>query len=283
MPYLAAADGTQIAFADWGPREAPPIVFAHGWGLSGDMWNAQLAYLMDAGHRVVTYDRRGHGRSEVASDGYDLGTLADDLARLVEHLDLVGAVLVGHSMGAAEVVGAVHRLNLVRVAGLVLSAPSTPVLLKRADNPNGIDEQSFEAARTAMRQDIGEFLAPFTADRQFGVGHTVSATLSNWSVRRIVDTPLPVLLETQRTSSRVDLRDEIARIDLPALVLHGDADHSSPLELTGRPTAALLRRGRLVVFEGAGHGLYVSRAPEYNAELMAFVNEFQASNERLGA
>jgi non-heme chloroperoxidase len=280
MPFVQTTDGTQLFTSDWGQPTAPPVVFAHGWGLNGGMWSAQLPALLEAGLRCVTYDRRGSGRSDRPGHGYDLDTLADDLATVVSSLELSDALLVGHSMGAAEVVRYLSRHGTGRVAGVVLSAPTTPVLLRGADNPNGVDESQFEAARTAMLADIGTFLAATSASDYFGDKYEVSPALAAWTSRQIIDTPLPVLLETQRTSSRADVRQDLAGLGLPVLVIQGSADRSSPLELTGRPTAALLPGCRLVVVDGAGHGLYTSAAARYNAELIDFARSCQVRSSR---
>src|ERR1700722_4969423 len=199
MPFVQTTDGTQLFTSDWGQATAPPVVFAHGWGLNGGMWSAQLPALLEAGLRCVTYDRRGSGRSDRPGCGYDLDTLADDLATVITKLDLSGALLVGHSMGAAEVVRYLTRHGRGRVAGVVLSAPTTSVLARGEDNPDGVDESLFEAARTAMVGDIGAFLAATPASDYFGEAYDVSPALAEWTRRQLIDTPLPVLLETQRT------------------------------------------------------------------------------------
>jgi non-heme chloroperoxidase len=280
MPFVETPDGTRLHVSDWGEITAPPLVFAHAWGLNGDMWNAQLPDLLDAGLRCITYDRRGHARSDRPRRGYDLDTLANDLAAILGHLDLSAVLLVGHSMGAAEVVRYLARHGTGRAAGVVLSAPTTPVLLRSADNPDGVDESLFEAGRAAMRDDIGGFVDAGPANAYFGTCREVSPVLRDWTRRQIVDTPLPVLLETQRTFSRADLRGELAGLDLPALVIQGSADRSTPLELTGRRTAALVPGSRLVVIDGAGHGLYTSAAARYNAELIGFARSCLAAAGR---
>jgi pimeloyl-ACP methyl ester carboxylesterase len=217
------------------------------------------------------YDRRGHGRSDVPGAGYDLDTLADDLSRVVEHLDLTDMVLVGHSMGASEVVRYLSRKGSRRVAGLVLSAPTLPALRRTEANPNGIDMAVFEEAWRTMRQDIGLWLAQTSDQDYFGVGASVSADLGAWTRRQIVETPIPVLLACQRSFVETDFRSELRQLDVPTLVIQGNMDTSAPLELTGRPTAATIEGGRLAVIDGAGHGLYASAASRYNQELVEFI------------
>jgi len=270
MPTFTATDNTQLAVSDWGDPACRPVVLVHAWGLNGDMWGAQVPALIDAGLRPVSYDQRGHGRSDRSRGGYDLDGLADDLAAVIGTLDLRGLVLVGHSLGAAVVIRYLSRHGSQRVAGLVISGLVGPALLRRADNPTGVDEAVFEARRAAMAADIGAFVDATPPAEYFGATKTVSAALGDWTRRQIIDTPLRVLLETQRALTRADLRAELAKIELPTLVMHGSADTSAPLELTGRPAAALVPDARLVIFDSAGHGLYTSDAARYNAELIGF-------------
>lgn len=271
MPYFASTDDTLIHFTDWGDPDGQPLVLVHGYGSDQTMWGNQLPAFLDAGLRCVTYDRRGHGRSEVPGRGYDLDTLAADLAALVNHLDLRDAVLVGQSLGGAEVIRCASAHVGDRTAGLVLSAPSSPALRKTPDNPAGMDDALLEAARRAMAVDAGAAVEAIDSEAFFGPGHSISATLTDMARRRFVDLPLPVLLATFDANVDVDLREDLARLTTPTLVIHGDADVNNPLELTGRPTAALVPGARLVVVEGAGHGLYWSAAARFNAEVLDFV------------
>ncbi len=271
MPHFASNDRTLIHFTDWGDPDGRPLVLVHGYGSDQTMWGNQLPAFLDAGLRCVTYDRRGHGRSDVPGRGYDLDTLAADLAALVNHLDLRDAVLVGQSLGGAEVIRCASAQVGDRTAGLVLSAPSSPALRGTPDNPAGVDDAVWEAARQAMVADVGAVIEATDTKDFFGPGHSVSALLADTARRRFVDLPLPVLLATFDTNVNVDLRDDLARLTKPTLVIHGDADVNNPLDLTGRPTAALVPGARLVVVEGAGHGLYWSAADRFNAEVLDFV------------
>jgi non-heme chloroperoxidase len=276
MPFLTTSDGCDLFFSDWGDPHGRPVVFAHAWGLSGDMWHQQIPELVEAGLRCVVYDRRGHGRSDRPGRGYDIDTLAGDLGVLLDHLQLTDAVLIGHSMGASEVVRYITNEGTSHVAGIVLSAPTLPALRRTELNPGGIDEVVFEEAWRAMREDIGAWIARFTNDQfneeYFGATRPMSDELGAWTRRQIVGTPLIVLVACQRSVVAADFRPEVRRLDLPTLVIQGDADTSTPLELTGRPTAALVPASRLVVIEGAGHGLYASAAARYNNELLHFIS-----------
>ena len=245
------------------------MVLVHAWGLSGRMWDAQVVGLLEAGLRVVVPDRRGHGRSEVTSTGYDLDTLADDLAAVLDALDLHDAVLVGYSAGSQEVLRALTRHGCDRAAGVVLTAPITPCLLRRDDNPGGIDEADLEALRTSWTQDFGRWVDDGRA-AYFGAG-AVSPPTEQVTVQMLMDTPLPVILATHRTMTRADLRPDLASLSLPTMVVHGTLDASAPVEATGRPTAELAGRGILVPIEGAGHGLYASHPREYLEALLAAV------------
>jgi non-heme chloroperoxidase len=270
MPFVEASDRARLFYAEWGAGRA--VVFANGFGLPGDMWNYQRDDLADAGFRCITYDRRGHGRSERPASGYDMNTLADDLGSLIQGLDLTNAVLVGHSMGAAEVIRYLTRHGTARVSGIVLSAPTTPSLLKSDDRPGGLDPESLEASLDLLRRDAGTWLATSLSSgpSYWGVNHHVSQLVSDWTRRQLIDTPPSVLIETSRALAYADFGAELRQISVPVLVIHGDADGSSVLELTGRPTAAMIPDARLVVIHDAGHGLYVSEQAQYNAELIKF-------------
>jgi non-heme chloroperoxidase len=274
MPSFQTTDGTSLFYAEWGARK--PVVFAHSWGLNSDMWTYQVPDLVDAGCRCVVYDRRGHGRSDRPGHGYDCDTLADDLAALIEHLDLRDVTLVAHSFGSKEALRYLSRHGPSRVARAVLLAPTTPYLLRTDDNPRGMDRAFFEATAAAQRRDVGQWCtdnaAPF-----FGAGTWVSSATLDWTLRMIVDTPLQVLLDTFWANVETDSREDLRRLPVPTLVLHGDADASAPLDLTGRPTADLLPDGELKVYPNTGHGLYVSEHDRVNADVLAFMRNEAAA------
>lgn len=270
MPMINAADSTSLFVSDWGDPTRQPVLLVHAWGLNGDMWSAQVPELAEAGFRPVTYDQRGHGRSGRTPAGYGLDDLADDLAAVICDLELRGLILVGHSMGAQTVIRYLTRHGSERVAGIVLSAPAAPMLLLADDNPGGGTESVFATQRQAMTTDIGAFADATPAADYFGSASRVSPALADWTRRQIIDTPLRVLTETHKAFTRADLRTELATITLPTLILHGSEDKSTPLPMTGKPTAALIPGSRLVVFDGFGHGLYTSVAPRYNAEIISF-------------
>jgi len=270
MTTITTPDGTELAVTTWegagGNRET--AVFCHSWALNQDQFDYLVPGLVAAGIRCITYDRRFHGRSERRGP-LDLDTFADDLAAVIEALDLSDITLVGHSFGCAEVTRFVTRHGAERVARVVLLAPMLPFMMQADDNPAGVPLAYIEASIARLAGDVGGWCednrAPF-----FGVGATVSESMKDWVSRQIQSTPVQVLVDVMRLGATTDLRDEVAKLDVPALIVQGDADASTPLELTGRRVLDLLPDGRLVVLPAAGHGLYASHAPRVVQELVAF-------------
>ncbi|MEY9860073.1 non-heme chloroperoxidase [Catenulispora sp. GAS73] len=266
MPYLKASDGTDLFFTDWpGDR---PVVFVHAWGLNSCMWDYQIADLAGSGFRCITFDRRGHGRSDRPGVGYDLDTLADDLASVLETLDLSNVTLVAHSLGTCEAVRYLSRHGADRIDRLVLSGTLMPYLRKTADNPEGLDPSILDKGAELIKRDVGAFMDAYPG-QYFDAEDSVSEELVNWTRRQIVETSMPILLAT---NGPFDLRNELPAIDTPTLILHGTDDISAPIDLTARRVAKILKNKRMVVFKGAGHGLYVSRSREYFAELSKFLD-----------
>ena len=271
MPFIEAADRTALFVADWG--SGPPVVFTHAWGLRSDQWNYQVPALAAAGLHCVLYDRRGHGRSDRSAAGYDIDTLADDLAAVIEHFDLREATLICHSLGSKEGVRYLTRHGDSRIARMVLVAPVTPLLRRSADNPDGVDPALIEANYQAVAADVPKWCADFEASGPyFGSSPGGSQGLVDWTTRMIVDTPLHVLLETLKLNADTDTRTELQKIQLPTLIIHGDQDASAPIGLTGRKTAELIPGAALSVYPGAGHGLYASDHDALNTDLLAFIN-----------
>ncbi|HEX2888750.1 alpha/beta hydrolase [Vineibacter terrae] len=270
--FVQTRDGTTLFYKDWGTGK--PVLFVPSWALSGDMWEYQMTPLVARGLRCVTFDRRGHGRSSQPGHGYDYDTLADDLASVIELLDLRDITLVGHSMSPGEIVRYLTRHGSQRVARVVMLAPITPFLLKTADNPDGIPRQAFEAVRAALAKDRARWMAE-AAGPFIGVGLpgvAVSAEVTQWVIGLCMQASLKALLDLHRTLTETDFRAELRAIKVPTLILHGDHDQSAPLALTGRRTAALIPGSRLVVYENTAHGLFLTHAERVNADLMAFIN-----------
>ncbi|HEX4182591.1 MAG TPA: alpha/beta hydrolase, partial [Caulobacteraceae bacterium] len=267
-PFVETADGTRLAYRDWGSGQ--PVLFLHSLGVNSELWAYQMADLLDHGYRCVAFDRRGHGRSSDPGRGYDADTLADDVAAVMETLNLRGAVLVGHSMAGGEIVRYLNRHGSSRVAKAVLVAPTTPFVLKTADNPKGVDPIMFEATEAAWRKDFPKWVSDHAAP--FFVPET-SPEMVRWGVHMLTQIPLLVQLACNRVVTDTDYRSDLKAIRIPTLVVHGDLDASAPLELTGRPTAEMIPGARLLVYEGAPHGLMLTHTGRLNADLREFISE----------
>ena len=267
--FIQASDGTHLFFRDWGKGQ--PMVFVAPWGLNSAWWEYQMADLAGRGQRCVGLDRRGHGRSEEPNHGYEFDTLADDLAALLEQLDLREVTLVGQSMGCGEVVRYLSRHGSSRVARVVLVSTITPFILKTDDNPDGTAPADLEYPRTLLTKDHAHPIASY-APKFFGLPkNNVSQEIMEWWTRMMVDTcSLKVLLDLHRVFTVTDFRAELREISVPTLLIHGDNDTSTPMETTARKTVPLIPGCRLKVYEGAAHGLPVTHAEQLNADLFAF-------------
>jgi non-heme chloroperoxidase len=265
---MLTSDRVDLFFTDQG--DGPCVVFTHSWALNSDQWHYVVAGLLDEGFRCVTYDRRGHGRSDRHAGGWSMDLLAGDLAQLIEHLDLNDVTLVGHSMGCSEIVRYVTRQGSRRVARALFLAPILPLLVKTADNPDGVEPAYLEASLGLLKRDVPQWCSD-NAPPYFGVDPKVSPGMSEWTTRQIVDTPVKTLVDTMRMGAQTDFRAELPAFDVPTLLMHGDADASAPIEITGRKTAALLPHARLIELPEVGHGLYVTHAPQVVDELRTFV------------
>lgn len=263
---IRTRDGVELFHLDWGSGK--PVVFVSAWALSSKMWTYQIAHLDGHGIRCVAFDRRGHGRSDIPDRGYDMDTLADDLAAVIEQLDLSDVVLVGMSNGANEIVHYVGRQGTRRIAGIVLLAPTTPFALRTEDNPYGAPKEYFEQLWQVWSSDFPKWVADnklafFTPE--------TSPQMMDWLANMLLEVPLPVAIATNRAAISTDLRPVLAKIDRPVLILHGDKDQSAPLELTGRRTAAGIKGAVLKVYAGGPHGLFVTHMRAVNADLLGFI------------
>jgi non-heme chloroperoxidase len=230
------------------------------------MWDYQMAAFADEGFRCIGFDRRGHGRSDQPANGYDFDTFADDVAALVDHLDLSGLTLIAHSMAGGEAVRYLARHGSQRVVRLVLLAPTTPMLLKSDENPNGAAREGFEALWAQWKRDYPKWIADNVAP--FFIPET-SPAMMRWGAN-LLQTSLPITLACARAMVEADFRPEMGDIDVPTLIIHGDRDRSAPLELTGRPSAELIPDCRLLVYPGAPHGLMFTHMDQLNADLLRF-------------
>jgi pimeloyl-ACP methyl ester carboxylesterase len=271
MPFVHTDDDVSLFYRDWG--EGEPVVFCAAWALSSIAWQYQMISVVDSGRRAVAYDRRGHGRSDDPGRGYDYDTLAGDLASLLDRLDLQDVTLVAHSMGSGEAVRYLTSHGADRIARLVLLAPTTPFVLKTSDNEDGVDAQLFAQRRDEWRRDFGRWIleneAPYFGDGLPGC--EVSSLLREWTKNDMLATTLQAAIEFQRSAVETDFRQELPTLSVPTLVIQGNADASAPLPLTGMRTAELIPDCRLLVYENAPHGLYLTHRERVNSDLLAFI------------
>lgn len=274
MSLFTLQDGTNLYYEDLG--QGAPIVFIHGWPLSGAMWEYQIEPLTRAGFRCISYDRRGFGRSGKPAGGYDYRTMGADLAALIKHCDVRNATLVGFSMGGGEVVEYLARHNGEgRVTKAVLVSSIVPFLLKSNDNPNGADASIFDDIQAGLRADRPAFLTDFT-EKFFGVGYItspVSMPMLASSCEIAMQASPIATLECVMAFSHTDFRTEARNITVPTLVIHGDADQTVPIEPTGKAAAELIPSAELKIYAGAPHGLFFTNKDELNQDLVAFVSE----------
>lgn len=266
---IETQDQTRIHFRDWGTGR--PIVFVAPWGLCSDWWDVPVIDLSERGWRCVVFDRRGHGRSDDPCRGYDFDTLADDIATVLDGLDLQNVVLVGHSLGGAEVVRYLTRYRSQRVEHSVLIAPTTPFRMKTDDNPRGTPRETIEKNRESLKHNL-PLLAAQAAPDFFGVPKNfVSTETMDWWCRMFLDRcSIKVLSDLFKIMNETDFRPELRTIRTPTLILQGDLDKSAPLELTGRPTHELIAGSRLIVYENAAHGLPYTHTDRMRADIVAF-------------
>jgi non-heme chloroperoxidase len=263
--FIETRDGTQLFYRDWGT--GTPLVFMSGWALTSDCWGYQMAPLSES-TRCIAYDRRGHGRSSDPGRGFDADTLADDLAAVLDALDLKNVTLVAHSMAGGEAVRYLSRYGPQRVGRIALISTTLPFMTKTADNPDGIDPAVFEnGRRNVLLRDFPKALRDNM--RPFGVAETSDAML-DWISGLMLRCSMKALIECNRALTSTDFRPDLAKVDVPTLIVHGDKDVSAPLAITGRKTAALLPQATVKIYEGAPHGLFLTHAERLNKDLLEF-------------
>jgi non-heme chloroperoxidase len=265
---MLTSDRVDLFFTDQG--DGPCVVFTHSWALNSDQWHYVVAGLLDKGFRCIAYDRRGHGRSDRHRGGWNMDQLADDLSQFLEHIDVKDVTLVGHSMGCSEIVRYVSRHGSGRVAQAAFLAPILPLLVKVADNPEGIEPAHLEASLDLLGRDVPQWCSD-NAPPYFGVHPNVSPGMADWTMRQIIDTPVKTLVDTMRMGAVTDFRAELPAFDVPTLLIQGEADASAPIEITGRKTAGLLPHATLIELPEVGHGLYITHAPQIVDEIAKFV------------
>lgn len=271
MSTFKTQDGTEIYYKDWGSGK--PVLFSHGWPLDADMWEYQMEYLSSRGYRTIAFDRRGFGRSEQPWTGYDYDTFADDIAGLINHLDLRDVTLVGFSMGGGDVSRYIARHGSERVAGLVLLGAVTPLFGKKADFADGVDKSVFDGIKAGLLKDRAQFIADFNAPF-YGTnqGQKVSDGVLTQTLNIALMASLKGTVDCVTAFSETDFRPDMAKIDVPTLVIHGDGDQIVPFETTGKQAAAQIKGAELKVYAGAPHGFAVTHAQTLNEDLLAFLN-----------
>lgn len=266
-PFVITNDGTRLFVQDWG--NGRPVVFLSAWTFHSNVWGSYVATLTARGFRCIAPDRRGHGRSEAPNGGYDLDTLTDDVATVVEQLDLRDVVLVAHSMGSIEAVRYCAGRGSKRVARLVLAAPVTPFILKTTNNPEGVPSEFIEAQDEAVASDFPRWIEE--NEEPFFTPDTPRETRS-WIKAMMLSVPLPVALACRKTISAADLREHVQRIAFPTLIVHGDKDASAPLPITGARTARMIPNCKLIVYPGAPHGIVLTHQQRFVSDLLAFLS-----------
>ncbi len=271
MPFIETADGTSLFYNDWGAGK--PVVLIHGWPLHADMWEYQSVFLASHGFRVITYDRRGFGRSSQPWAGYDYDTFADDLKALLDKLDLQDVTLAGFSMGGGEVARYIGRHAGARVSKAVLISAVTPYLVKTADNPEGVDRSVFDQMIAGLEKDRPNFLSTF-GKAFFGAGllnFTVTAEILQWAANMALAGSAKATLDCVRAFSEADFRGDLARFRVPTLIIHGDSDGTVPAEKSARRAAALVPGAVLKEYAGAPHGLFFTEKDRLNRDLLEFI------------
>jgi non-heme chloroperoxidase len=280
MSIITARDGTKIYYKDWG--EGPVVTFSHGWPLSSDAWDGQMLFLAQNGFRVVAHDRRGHGRSSQASSGNDMNGYADDLATVIEDLDLNEVTLVGHSTGGGEVARYIGRHGTKRVAAAVLIAAVPPLLLKTAGNPEGLPIEVFDELRRGLAKDRSQFYKDFAlmfygANRS---GAKVSQGILDqfwlWSMQA----GLKNAYESIKAFSETDFTEDLKKFDVPTLVMHGEDDQIVPIKDSAKKSARLIKGAEEIYYPGRPHGLTATHQDEVNADLLKFLNSVQKARRR---
>jgi non-heme chloroperoxidase len=268
---ITVKDGITIYYKDWGAGQ--PIVFSHGWPLTADAWDAQMMFFGQQGYRVIAHDRRGNGRSSQAWDGNEMNTYADDLAALIAALDLKDAVLIGHSTGGGEVARYLGRHGTQRVSKAVLIGAVPPLMLKTDSNPGGLPISAFDGIRAGVLNDRSQFYKdlsmPFYGYNRSNVKISEGVRDNFWL--QGMEGSIKSQYDTVKAFSETDFTEDLKKIDVPTLVLHGDDDQIVPIDAAGRMSAKIVKNAKLKVYPGYPHGMCQTHADEINADVLAFL------------
>lgn len=274
MGFVTTKDGTEIFYKDWGPRNAQVIFFHHGWPLSSDDWDTQMLFFLDKGFRVVAHDRRGHGRSSQVWDGHDMDHYADDVAAVVEHLGVKGAVHVGHSTGGGEVVRYIARHREDPVAKAVLVSAVPPLMVKTEGNPDGTPKEVFDDFQAQLAANRAKFYHDIPAGPFYGYNRLLTKAsepvILNWWRQGMMG-GAKAHYDGIVAFSQTDFTADLQSIAIPVLVIHGDDDQVVPYKASGPRSAELAQNGILKTYKGAPHGIPTTHADELNADILAFV------------
>ena len=273
MNTFKTKDNVSIYYKDWGKGQ--PILFSHGWPLSGDAWENQMLFLASHGYRVIAHDRRGHGRSEQPWTGNEMDTFADDIAQLISTLDLKDVVLVGHSMGGGDVTRYVGRHGTGRIAGIALVAAVTPGLLKTEANPNGAPMEVFDGLRKNLQQDRAQFFKDFSA------GFFSANRKDSKASQGIQDTfwflgmqgSIKSQFDCIKAFSETDFTEDLKKIDKPTLVIHGDDDQIVPIGITAQRVSSFVKHAELKIYQDGDHGLPATYRDQLNSDLLSFIKK----------
>jgi len=274
--YVTTRDGVQLYYKDWGPRNGQIVMFSHGWPLNSDSWESQMLFLADKGYRVVAHDRRGHGRSSQPWDGNDMDHYADDLAAVIEALDLKAVTLVGFSTGGGEVARYIGRHGTSRVKKAVLVSSVPPLMLKTADNPGGLPIEVFDGLRKASLENRSQLYLDIASGPFFGFnrpGAKASPGMIQSFWRQGMIAGHKNTYDSIAAFSATDFREDLKKFDVPTLVIHGDDDQIVPIDASGRASAALIKGAKLIVYKGAPHGITDTNKDQLNADLLNFLRE----------
>lgn len=276
MPFVTTSDGVDIFYKDWGPKEAQPIHFHHGWPLSADDWDNQMLFFLKQGYRVVAHDRRGHGRSEQVGDGHDMDHYAADASAVAEHLDLKNAIHIGHSTGGGQVARFVARFGQPqgRVASAVLVSAVPPLMVKTVSNPDGTPIEVFDGFRVALAANRAQFFIDVPAGPFYGYnrpGADVSqGVIDNWWRQGMMGST-KAHYEGIKAFSETDQTEDLKAITVPTLILQGDDDQVVPYKTAALMQDKLLQNSKLIIYPGFSHGMLTVNADVVNADILAFI------------